>query len=274
MSCYAMMNALMAPDLTSNESRVWAYLLFRANGAKVCWPPVPEIAANLHMSTRRVMSATKTLQRTGRIKVTTRYKDTNNYFMLDVAGLHERPLFQNGEPLPHEPAPEIVPDDDLTKTTPVDASPDKTDILTCQKEQSDLTETSPESVQQESNKEDCSLRSQRARDLGPKSGSDDDPDFVAFWDGYPRKDDKGHARKAWIKARRTTPAATILAGLRGYPFSESPRFVPLPATWLNGERWLAAAETDMFDPVLRAVGLTPEDFAGPVAEQPWMRMLQ
>lgn len=86
--------------------------------------------------------------------------------------------------------------------------------------------------------------------------SDDDPEFSAFWAIYPRKDDKGHARKAWISAIRKAAATAIIAGCRGYQFSESPRFVPLPATWLNGERWLQAADDDGLDPVLRASGVT------------------
>ena len=83
--------------------------------------------------------------------------------------------------------------------------------------------------------------------------------FDEFWKRYPRKDDIGHARKAWARAVRKSPAADILAGLERYRFSEIQRYQPLPATWLNGERWLSPAEDD-FDPVLRAVGLSPEDF--------------
>jgi hypothetical protein len=68
---------------------------------------------------------------------------------------------------------------------------------------------------------------------------DSDPMFVAFWSAYPRRDDKGHARKAWAKAiRKDTPEA-IIAGAAKYrddPNREK-GFTALPATWLNGERW-------------------------------------
>lgn len=86
-----------------------------------------------------------------------------------------------------------------------------------------------------------------------------DDGFEAFWQRYPRRDSKGHARKAWVTATRKAPPGEILAGLERYPFSENPKYQPLPATWLNGERWLTEGD-DGFDPVLRAVGLTPEDF--------------
>jgi uncharacterized protein YdaU (DUF1376 family) len=95
----------------------------------------------------------------------------------------------------------------------------------------------------------------------PPSGlaGDDDPGFAAFWSVYPRKDDKGHARKAWVKAIRKAPPEAIIAGCRGYPFKEARDFQPMPATWLNGERWLQAAEDDGLDPVLRAAGVTQAD---------------
>lgn len=79
--------------------------------------------------------------------------------------------------------------------------------------------------------------------LPPKgAASDADPAFSAFWAGYPRKDAKGDARKAWPRALVKATSAQILAGLSQYRFREEMRFVPLPATWLNGERWLHSGE--------------------------------
>lgn len=69
---------------------------------------------------------------------------------------------------------------------------------------------------------------------------DTHPDFVAFWDAYPRKTDKGHARKAWAKAVRAgTDPARITAGAKAYREdpTRSTQFTAHPATWLNGERW-------------------------------------
>lgn len=82
-------------------------------------------------------------------------------------------------------------------------------------------------------------------------GSDRDPHFVAYWAAYPRKDDKGHARAAWVKATRTTDPAVIVKGaerFRDDPLRERVRkYIPLPATWLNGERWNDEATTDDSD---------------------------
>lgn len=74
----------------------------------------------------------------------------------------------------------------------------------------------------------------------PAAPATDDPNFVRFWDAYPRRVGKGQARKAWAKATKTTDPETIIAAagrfttLRGH---EDPQFIPHPSTWLNGERW-------------------------------------
>lgn len=69
----------------------------------------------------------------------------------------------------------------------------------------------------------------------------DEQAFEAFWSIYPRRVGKGDARKAFAKALRTvTYQAIIDAVLAQLPANlnrDDPRFIPHPATWLNGERW-------------------------------------
>lgn len=65
-------------------------------------------------------------------------------------------------------------------------------------------------------------------------------DFDEFWAAYPKRQDKGHARTAWVKAVRCADVSVILAAaisLAGDPNLPEPKFIPLAATWLNGERW-------------------------------------
>lgn len=64
--------------------------------------------------------------------------------------------------------------------------------------------------------------------------------FEDFWAMYPKKEDKGTARRAWATATKKTTGAVICAALQ----SQLPilmgiqrKFVPYPARWLNGERW-------------------------------------
>ena len=64
--------------------------------------------------------------------------------------------------------------------------------------------------------------------------------FDAFWAAYPKRKDKGHARTAWVKAVRKADAETITAAAARFaadPNLPEPQFIPMPSTWLNGERW-------------------------------------
>src|SRR5690606_22594861 len=75
----------------------------------------------------------------------------------------------------------------------------------------------------------------------PESESEGHGDFDEFWSLYPRKVGKGQARKAWSGALRKASAGEIILGVRraAEAFSvNDPRYIPHPATWLNGERWL------------------------------------
>lgn len=62
--------------------------------------------------------------------------------------------------------------------------------------------------------------------------------FDEFWATYPRKTDKGNAKKAWTKAVKKKPAAQIIAAAAAYAATKpEPKFTAHPTTWLNGERW-------------------------------------
>lgn len=73
----------------------------------------------------------------------------------------------------------------------------------------------------------------------PKGGGDR---FEKFWKAYPRKQGKGAAEKAWIKAHINGSFDSVLTALEGQKRSEqwkkdNGQFVPNPATWLNQRRW-------------------------------------
>lgn len=61
--------------------------------------------------------------------------------------------------------------------------------------------------------------------------------FEEFWSAYPRRQDRGHAEKAFDKAVKRASLSDIMAGLKRYQFSDDPKFIPLATTWLNGDRW-------------------------------------
>jgi hypothetical protein len=61
--------------------------------------------------------------------------------------------------------------------------------------------------------------------------------FVRFWKAYPRKQDKGHAERAFDRAIKDTDPERIIAACENYRWPEDRQFIPMPATWLNGRRW-------------------------------------
>lgn len=75
-------------------------------------------------------------------------------------------------------------------------------------------------------------------------GSDDDPEFCAFWDAYPKRVSKGQARKTWktlVTKAHVDPKVIILGAERYREDPDRPRdlkYVPNPSTWLNAESWL------------------------------------
>jgi hypothetical protein len=107
---------------------------------------------------------------------------------------------------------------------------------------SDSKETESEEETESETEEVNPLGRQAGRQIEP--GSDQDPDFCAFWDAYPRKAAKGQARKTWknlVVKRRIDPKILILAAERYRDSRLRPReaqYIPHPSTWLNAESWL------------------------------------
>lgn len=69
----------------------------------------------------------------------------------------------------------------------------------------------------------------------------DDLGFEEFYKKYPRHEGRGQAEKAYRAAIKTVARDEMLAGLDRAIANWSgvdKKFIPLPATWLNGKRWL------------------------------------
>jgi uncharacterized protein YdaU (DUF1376 family) len=61
--------------------------------------------------------------------------------------------------------------------------------------------------------------------------------FDRFWKAYPRKQNKGHAEKAWAKAIKLADPDQIISAVERSVWNEDKQFIPHPASWLNGKRW-------------------------------------
>lgn len=65
-------------------------------------------------------------------------------------------------------------------------------------------------------------------------------EFATFWQAYPRREAKGAARAAYVKALKKTSSDVIVKAATAYAKSkagEDRKYIALPATWLNAERW-------------------------------------
>lgn len=72
--------------------------------------------------------------------------------------------------------------------------------------------------------------------------SQDDPNFIRFWQTWPRKIAKKSARLAWTNAIKLSDPETIIDAAKEFAdycerVGTESRFIPHPSTWLNGERW-------------------------------------
>jgi len=64
--------------------------------------------------------------------------------------------------------------------------------------------------------------------------------FDEFWDLYPRKVAKGHARLAFKKACSKEKPVAIIEAVKKFAAAvegKEKQYIPHPTTWLNGERW-------------------------------------
>ena len=66
-----------------------------------------------------------------------------------------------------------------------------------------------------------------------------DSDFNLFWAIYPRKEAKGAARTAFIKACKKVSVEIIIEGAKRFASdpNRQPEFTAHASTWLNQERW-------------------------------------
>lgn len=67
------------------------------------------------------------------------------------------------------------------------------------------------------------------------------PGFASFWSAYLKREKRVDALAAYQKALLVTDHDVIMAGLRKWNVAHAKddrKFIPLPASWLNGQRWL------------------------------------
>ena len=91
--------------------------------------------------------------------------------------------------------------------------------------------------------------------------------FDSFWSAYPRKVAKAEARKAFTKI--TVPLETILSAIteaRKSPdwTKDGGRFIPYPASWLNGKRWEDESSVPLQPEARSSIVYTEDAFKTPM----------
>jgi uncharacterized protein YdaU (DUF1376 family) len=67
-----------------------------------------------------------------------------------------------------------------------------------------------------------------------KEGS---PEFLKFWDSYPRKESRKGALAVWNRLDLDGQLAAILSGLEEWKKARDPQYMPYAQGWLNRESW-------------------------------------
>ncbi len=80
-------------------------------------------------------------------------------------------------------------------------------------------------------------------------------EFEAWWKLYPRRVGKGQARRAYVSALKKATADELAEAAEAFAATvhdsgTEERFVPHPATWLNGERWTDVAPPPVGGPAV------------------------
>lgn len=203
---------VMSRDLSHAGFRIYCALACRANAEGKAWPSLTRLARDLGMGKSTVCRAIAEIEKAKLVTVDRGDAEAgdpdHNVYVLTgypVQNGTGGPLQYRGGPLAYRGGPPAY------------------------RNENTLNEKSV-------NEKESSLRSLSAS--GPSREHFDD-----FWTAYPRKLGKGDARRAWLRLR---PDAVLRAAMltaittqRGSPDwqRDDGRFIPYPATWLNGRRW-------------------------------------
>ena len=81
----------------------------------------------------------------------------------------------------------------------------------------------------------------RRKSTPPPPDAEEEDLFQHFYRAYPRRESPAKARQAWVRARIKADAQTLIRAAKRFAMQrvgEDPKYTPLPASWLNAEKWL------------------------------------
>lgn len=89
---------------------------------------------------------------------------------------------------------------------------------------------------------DTAKKTKRKAKTKPPPDPEANPDFMKWWGAYPYKANRPAGYSAWQKATTKIAPDVLLAKTIAYADAyaasgKAARYIPMPSTWLNGERW-------------------------------------
>lgn len=195
--------AMRAPIKMASAKVLMIALAERANDDGECWPSVAGLVAATGMSEAQVHRRRRLMVEQGWLSVAPRFSEEgrqrSNGYVLNVARL-------------------------MGEGVTVDTG-GRVSLLTPPRVSSGDTPKNPHKEPSEE------YMPNRERELTL---------FAEWWRVYPRRVGRGQAIKAFHGAlKKVEPAALLAATAKAATIfaAGDPKFIPYPATWLNGERW-------------------------------------
>lgn len=222
------------PDVSVAAKALYGLLCTYADGDGVCWPGIETLASRLGVTERSVRNWLGELLALGLIERTRRYgrQQTSTLTVLmdlQVKGYRNVRSSTSG----HEDSPRS-------------RNPSADELIQRELDQREVPPYPPPTAVEQ-----------------PRSSSDEEPEgFAEWWALYPRKVGKGAARSAYRKAIKGITPPALLQALRGQleglerarleGSRKGADYRPMPASWLNNERWAdepadSRAEESIFD---------------------------
>ncbi len=221
------------------QKAVLISLADNANDQGVCWPSIATIAKRVCASERAVQNAIKWLEAAGALKTTRPTGRSTSYTITPAAYAPPHEMHPSTACTPEGNAP---PQD--VHPTPAGDAPHPRSICGGPPQEMHPNRKEP-SVEPQGNRQGARAEAKKTQVL-----------FDRFWQAYPRKAAKVDAERAFRKLNADEAMVDeLLAAIAAQSQwdlwrEEGGKFIPLPATWLNGKRW-----TDQPPPAAKSVQL-------------------
>ncbi len=216
----AMLTAVFDHSRTRNAARLLMLALAdRADDHGKAWPSIADLMRRTGISRGALHNAMREAVRLGELSVENfAGPRLCNLYVLSIPTRSESEPVQNVNPVQILNRP--VQNQDKTRS---ESEPKPL-----------LTLKNPQSLDREMRK-------------AKKTKPEPDADFKTFWQTYPRRVNKPAAVRAWLAtAKERPPLAALLAALAAHKRNwRDPKFIPHPASWLNGHRWQDQIETPL-----------------------------